>query len=138
MCVLSKNLQHAELRQVKDLSVLGIGMRDTVYTYLDEWGIPSGGDWALHRGGALFMEGAEQISVLSCNFTLLDGNAVFLSGHTRNVTIANSTFSYIGDNAMASWGYTADLPSTKAANKLPTGTGIDGTGGEQPRFTKVR
>ena len=59
---------------------------------------------------------------------------MFLSGYTRNVTIANSTFSYIGDNAMAAWGYTQDLPGND--NHLPLGTGIDGTTGEQPRSTR--
>jgi|EP01046_Picozoa_sp_COSAG06_P001714 hypothetical protein len=34
---------------VTNVSFRGIGFRDTAYTYLDEWGIPSGGDWALHR-----------------------------------------------------------------------------------------
>ena len=125
------------------------------YTYMDEWGIPSGGDWGLHRGGAVFVEGAEGITVDACEFTLLDGNAFFLSGYTRNVTVANSSFSYIGDNAMAAWGYTEDIGANgesgeegeegvyekkgqvAAGGRLPVGTGIDGTGGEQPRFTKI-
>ena len=92
---------------------------------------------ALHRGGAVFVEGAEGLTVDKCEFTMLDGNALFLSGHTRNVTISNSSFSYIGDNAMAAWGYTDDLPSSPAADKLPAGTGIDGRAGRQPRHTAV-
>ena len=120
---------------VKNVTVRGVGFRDSAYTYLDEWGIPSGGDWALHRGGAFFVEGAEGLTVESCEFFLLDGNALFLSGYTRNATIANSSFSYIGDNAMAAWGYTAE-PAGEA-HGLPAGTGMDGTGGEQPRYTTV-
>ena len=72
---------------------------------------------------------------VECEFFLLDGNALFLSGYTRNATIANSSFSYIGDNAMAAWGYTAE-PAGEA-HDLPAGTGMDGTGGEQPRYTTV-
>lgn len=68
---------------------------------------------------------------------MLDGNALFLSGYTRNITIANSSFSFIGDNAVAAWGYTKDLPD-REGHRLPEGTGIDGTGGDQPRFTQVR
>lgn len=41
---------------------------------------PSGGDWALERLGAIFMEGTENIEVMSNTFTKLDTNAVFLSG----------------------------------------------------------
>ena len=120
---------------VTNVTIRGVGFRDSAYTYLDEWGIPSGGDWALHRGGAVFVEGAERVTVEGCTFTMLDGNALFLSGFTRNVTIQNSTFAYIGDNAMAAWGYTQDIDG--GTHNLPKGTGLDGTGGEQPRYTNV-
>ena len=59
---------------VDNVKILGVGFRDSAYTYLDEWGIPSGGDWALHRGGALFVEGAEGLTVDKSEFTMLDGN----------------------------------------------------------------
>lgn len=32
-------------KPVHDVELLGVGIRDSEYTYLDEWGIPSGGDW---------------------------------------------------------------------------------------------
>jgi len=52
--------------------------------------------------------------------------------------VSNSSFTYIGDNAMASWGYTRDAATGVAAgNELPAGTGVDGTAGEQPRYTSV-
>jgi len=59
------------------------------------------------------------------------------------VTISHSEFSYIGDNAMAAWGNTKDLRKDQENKKyqenrnLPHGEGIDGTGGEQPRDTKI-
>jgi len=30
---------------VEDVSLIGLGLRDTAYTYMDPHGIPSGGDW---------------------------------------------------------------------------------------------
>jgi hypothetical protein len=30
---------------VTHIDLLGVGFRDSEYTYLDDWGIPSGGDW---------------------------------------------------------------------------------------------
>lgn len=65
--------------------------------------------WALHRGGAIFLENTEKVHIDSCGFRDLGGNAVFLSGYTRNISVSNSTFAYIGENAMAAWGYTRDL-----------------------------
>ena len=120
----------------KGVTIRGVGFRDTRYTYLDAWGIPSGGDWALHRGGALFVEDAENVTVEQCSFTLLDGNALFLSGYVRGAALLNNTFAFIGDNAMAAWGYTT-AGSAPTAAKLPPGTGYDGTGGQQPRGTQV-
>ena len=40
----------------------------------------------------------------SCTFDRLDGNAVMISGYNRNATVQQSDFSYIGGNAIASWG----------------------------------
>ena len=39
-------------RPAKDITLRGLGFRDARKTYMDPWGVPSGGDWALHRGGA--------------------------------------------------------------------------------------
>lgn len=105
------------------ITVRGLGFRDARETFSSPWGVPSGGDWALHRGGAVFVEGAEKINITGNRFERVDGNAVLLSGYTRDVELSNNAFSYIGDSAMAAWGYTDEH---------------DGTGGEQPRRTLVR
>jgi len=62
------------------------------------------------------------LSVDDCLFERLDGNALILSGYNRNATIQNSEFKWIGDSAMVAWGYSQ---------------GIDGTDGNQPRFTNI-
>jgi hypothetical protein len=77
-------------------------------------------DWALHRGGAVFIERTVNTTVQGCLFKRVDGNAAFLSGYNRNVSITDNEFVWIGDSAMAGWGYTKD---------------DDGTDGDQPRDT---
>ena len=128
--------------------------------------MPSGGDWALHRGGAIFVEGAEDVAFKQCHFEQLDGNAVFWSGYTRwavgrsaprstqlltvlsatfctwiltsrRCEVSNSSFVYIGDNAVAAWGYTRPLKGQPELDGLAKGPGIDGTGGEQPRQNRM-
>ena len=47
---------------------------------MNPWGVPSGGDWGLYRGGAIFVEGAEDITLQHNTLTRLDGNGVFVSG----------------------------------------------------------
>ena len=96
--------------------------RDTRYTYLDKWGTPSGGDWALYNGGAFHLENTTNCSILSNSFHRLDGNCIALSGYNRNTSIIRNDFSYIGDNIVGLWGKTKDY---------------DGTDGQQPRFTTI-
>jgi len=85
-------------------------------------GVPSGGDWALERDGAVFAEGADGLRVTGCAFARIDGNAVFLSGYNRRAVIERNDFAWLGQSAVAAWGRT---------------DGADGTGGEQPRGTVV-
>ena len=89
---------------------------------MEPWGVPSGGDWGLYRGGALFFEGTEGCSVRHCSFVRVDNNALFLSGYNRNTLFADNEFVWLGLSAMAGWGYTDEM---------------DGTDGQQPRFTRI-
>ena len=105
---------------VKDITIQGITFRDAADITMRPWGVPSGGDWGLYRGGAIFIEGAEDILIQHNTLTRIDGNGVFVSGYTRRVTIADNEFSWIGDSPMAGWGYTKEN---------------DGMDGQQPRYT---
>jgi len=91
-----------------NVTVQGIHFRDGANINMEPWGVPSGGDWGLYRGGAIFLEGAEDVDVKHNDFERLDGNAVFVSGYTRRMHIEDNAFSWLGDNAMASWGYTKE------------------------------
>jgi hypothetical protein len=66
------------------------------------------------------VEGAEDVTVRGNLFKRVDGNALFVSGYTRGLALHANEFAFVGDSAMASWGYTDEN---------------DGTGGEQPRGT---
>jgi hypothetical protein len=63
------------------MTFASLGFRDSAATYMGNF------DWALHLGGAIFMEESDAITVENCTFCRLDGNAVFLSQKTRRVTI---------------------------------------------------
>jgi len=107
---------------VKDIVVQGITFRDAADITMQPWRVPSGGDWGLYRGGAIFIEGAENVTVQHNLLTRLDGNGVFVSGYTRHVTINDNEMTWIADNPMASWGYTNEN---------------DGTDGQQPHYTSI-
>ena len=114
---------------IQNITISGINFRDTAYTYMDPHGMPSGGDWALQRMGALFLEGTENVTIEHGIFERLDGNAIMVSGYNRNTTIQYNEFVWIGDSAIAQWGYTSgtDIP----------GMGWDGTDGNQPQYSRI-
>lgn len=107
---------------IQGVHLSGIGFRDAAKTYMNQWGVPSGGDWALFKGGALHLEGTENITISDCHFRRLDGNAIMLSSYNRHAHISRSEFSWIGAGAMATWGDT---------------DGYDATSGHQPRNSMV-
>ena len=122
-------IQASQDKPAKAITISGVNFRDTCYTYLDPHGMPSGGDWGLQRMGAIFIEGTESTLIENGIFERLDGNAIMISGYNRNVTILKNEFVWIGDTAIASWGYTTGTSVQ--------GMGWDGTDGNQPRFNRI-
>lgn len=135
------NLTGTQWNPVRGVTHSGITYTAARYTYMDPHGVPSAGDWALDRVGAVFLQGTEMATFDQCVFDRLDGNGVMVSGYNRNATISNSDFSFIGGNAVANWGYTNETatdpgrPGIQLANWPQAG--VDGTDGEHPRFTTV-
>ena len=117
---------------IADVSLVGLGLRDTAYTYMDPHSIPSGGDWTLERSAVVFIENATGVAVTDCVFERVDGNAVLLSGFVRNSTVSYNEFAWIGATAVASWGNTDG-----GDPRLPPGYGQDGSAGNQPRGNTV-
>eukprot|EP01060_Flectonema_neradi_P022943 TRINITY_DN3115_c0_g1_i6.p1 TRINITY_DN3115_c0_g1~~TRINITY_DN3115_c0_g1_i6.p1 ORF type:complete len:617 (+),score=153.29 TRINITY_DN3115_c0_g1_i6:596-2446(+) len=124
------NLTSGRYNPIKDVTIRGLTITALRYTYMEPHGVPSGGDWALDRMGAIFYEGTENCKFDSNHVTRVDGNGVFVSGYNRNTTITNNEFSWIGGNSMAGWGYTNET----AKNPLE---GFDGTDGNHPKYTTI-
>jgi hypothetical protein len=118
-------------KPVRGVSLIGLEFRDAAPTYLEPHGMPSGGDWALQRTAAIFVQGSEDLLVDSCRFIRLDGNALMLSSYNRNATIQRSEFAWTGTTAIALWG------DTEGAEGAPEGMGWDGRAGNQPRGTLI-
>jgi len=72
------NYSGTQSEPITNVSVQGITLRDTAYTYLDPHGAPSGGDWAIQRTGAITIQGTRNATISSSLFTRLDGLGVFI------------------------------------------------------------
>jgi hypothetical protein len=62
--------------------------------------------------------------------TRMDGNALMLSRYNRNASVRHSEFAWIGDTALAAWGYTDELSANGTR-------GFDATDGDFPRHTTI-
>ena len=107
---------------VYNITMMNITFMQTEPTYFESYEVPSGGDWSIHRGGTIFVEGVDGFTMQKCRFDSPGGNGLFLSNYVRNAVIEANEFRYTGDSAIAAVG------STNL---------IDGTNGNQPRGTKV-
>eukprot|EP01063_Lacrimia_lanifica_P034369 TRINITY_DN6337_c0_g3_i1.p1 TRINITY_DN6337_c0_g3~~TRINITY_DN6337_c0_g3_i1.p1 ORF type:complete len:833 (+),score=239.87 TRINITY_DN6337_c0_g3_i1:54-2552(+) len=121
-------------KPVKNVTIQGVTIRDTAMTVLEPHGVPSGGDWALERMGAVFYETTENCRFVGNNMTKVDGNGVFISGYARGFYAGKNEFSWIGATVMAAWGYTAPLGGDHGDSVLAQyKVGVDGRAGEHPR-----
>eukprot|EP00039_Didymoeca_costata_P013183 m.196382 g.196382 ORF g.196382 m.196382 type:complete len:799 (+) comp15699_c0_seq3:667-3063(+) len=116
------SLNGTNTSSIEDVKISGVHFRDAADITMKPWGVPSGGDWGLYRGGAIFLEGTKNVEISGCDFERLDGNAIMVSGFNRNATISDNHFSWLGASAIAGWGYTNEN---------------DGMDGLQPRFTRI-
>jgi hypothetical protein len=59
------------------------------------------GDWCIQRAGTVFIQNAENIRVECCNFELVGGNALFMSGYNRKHVVFNNRFTDGGASCVA-------------------------------------
>ncbi len=85
---------------VKNIHFKGFNFTQSAYTFMESYEPVARGDWAIHRGGAIFMEGAEDCSIEDCSFKYLGGNGVFMSAYNRNNEVKNCVFEHLGESAV--------------------------------------
>jgi len=97
--------QLIEFRGTKDnpvrhitFSALRFAHSDPVF--LEQWEIPSHGDWSIYRGGAAYFDGAEDCAIKECFFDAVGGTAVFGNNHLRRIKISDNVFIESGDSAV--------------------------------------
>lgn len=85
---------------VSNIHFRGFYFTHSSLTFMEEYEPLARGDWAIHRGGAVFMEGTENIVIEDCDFETLGGNGVFMSAYNRNNQVKNCRFVHTGESAV--------------------------------------
>ena len=95
-------------KPIRNITVTGVGFRDARATYMDNHSVPSGGDWALQRSGAILLDHTESVTVANSTMERCDGNAIMVSGHNLQTRIMGNEIRWTGDSAIAAWGRTPE------------------------------
>lgn len=85
---------------VHDITLEGFRIAHTSSTFLEEYDVPSLSDWAIHRGGSVFFEGARSCTIKACWFDAVGGNAVFMNNYNRANVVTGCKFTESGDSAI--------------------------------------
>lgn len=79
----------------------GLTFRHASRTFMDNKEPLLRSDWTIYRGGAVMFDGAENCTLKNCLLDQLGGNAVFVSGYNRRVSIASCEIVKAGANGVS-------------------------------------
>ncbi len=85
---------------VKEVSLEGIKFEHTQRTFMEAYEPLLRSDWTIYRGGAVFVEGTEDILIKNCEFTNLGGNVIFISKYNRRIQIIGNHIHESGASAV--------------------------------------
>ena len=92
-------------------------------------GLAPGGrgiDWAIHRGGAVLIEGAINASFTDTRFVDTGGNALIFSRYAKNCSVVGSEFVRLGDSAVVAYGEVDPDTGDGVADEYPSGLKVVG------------
>ncbi|MBT3272674.1 MAG: right-handed parallel beta-helix repeat-containing protein, partial [Spirochaetales bacterium] len=93
-------IRGTQRKPVSGITFDRIRFAGTRSTFMEPYEIPSLGDWALRRDGAVLMEGTRNCTISNCFFDAVGGNGLFINRYNRDATVTGCTFSESGDSAI--------------------------------------
>jgi len=89
-----------EENPVKNISISTIKFVGTKRVLMEKHEPLLRSDWALHRAGAITLEGTTDFTISNCEFSQLGGTAIMVTGFNRNATIEQNHFQDIGGSGI--------------------------------------
>jgi hypothetical protein len=85
---------------VKYITLRGLRIAHAASTYFEPYSPAGMGDYTIQVGGAVFIEGAEDVTVDRCSFEGVSGNGFFVNRYARRVRLTNSRLVDIGESGI--------------------------------------
>jgi hypothetical protein len=86
---------------VRFISFKGLTFRHAARTFMETKELLLRTDWAIYRGGALFLNGTEDCTIEDCLIDQVGGNAVFVNNYNRRVTVRGCQIARAGGSGVA-------------------------------------
>jgi len=102
-------------KPLKNISISNISFTQTARSFMLVKEPLLRSDWTIYRGGAILLDGTENVQINNCNFFELGGNAIFVSNYNKNDVVRDNSIYNIGGNAIAFVG-NADAVRSPAFN----------------------
>jgi len=90
-----------EQAPVRFISFKGLTFRHAARTFMDAKETLLRSDWAIYRGGALFLNGSEDCTFADCVIEQVGGNAIFVNNYNRRVTVRGCHIARVGGSGVA-------------------------------------
>jgi hypothetical protein len=90
----------SQKQPVTNVTISGITFTHSDATYLEEFYVPSSGDFAVHRQGVITAEGVENLAIENNIIRGPGGNGIVLGGYARDVAIAGNEIVWAGESGI--------------------------------------
>ncbi|CAF5105927.1 unnamed protein product, partial [Rotaria sp. Silwood1] len=104
-----------------NILIQGLIFTQTSNTYMRDYMVPSGGDWAVHRGGTIYLINTRNITIAHNLFTQLGSNGLALIDYNDGTSIMSNEFVWLADSAIILVGSTNGIDGFSVASQ-PTNT----------------
>ncbi|MFM7180058.1 MAG: PDZ domain-containing protein [Verrucomicrobiales bacterium] len=88
-------------KPVRGITLSGFTLRHTARTFMETKEPLLRSDWTIHRGGAIFLEGTERITLGDLHLDQPGGNGIFASGYNRRTLVRGCLIENSGASAIA-------------------------------------
>ena len=85
---------------VQNVLIQSLILTQTASTYMSDYMVPSGGDWAVHRGGTVFLTNTKNTTLTRNLLTQLGSNGVALIDYNDATSITLNEFVWLADSAI--------------------------------------
>jgi hypothetical protein len=115
-CIISVSGSDIE-NPVNNILIQGLILTETSNTYMRDFRVPSGGDWAIHQGGTIYLTNTKNVTITHHLFTQLGSTGVALFDYNDATAITSNEFVWLADSGIILVGSTNGIDGFSVASQ---------------------